>query len=132
METVQQNGRFTLFSSKFHSNIYSILFGYCVLFKSSHKFKFSTPFILLSYYNPSTVHLIFGPSNYSFKPVQYRAQVILEPRIILLSMHTKYILVYYNRWQRRIFTLSVQLYSDVTSVNLVLMSDKIINNSDKS
>ncbi len=25
METVQQNGRFTLFSSKFHSNIYSIL-----------------------------------------------------------------------------------------------------------
>ena len=27
METVQQNGRFTFFSSKFHSNIYSILFG---------------------------------------------------------------------------------------------------------
>ena len=27
METVQQNGRFTLFSSKFHSNIYSILFA---------------------------------------------------------------------------------------------------------
>ena len=28
METVQQNGRFTLFyTSKFHSNIYSILFG---------------------------------------------------------------------------------------------------------
>ena len=27
METVQQNSRFTLFSSKFHSNIYSILFG---------------------------------------------------------------------------------------------------------
>ena len=26
METVQQNGRFTLFSSKFPSNIYSILF----------------------------------------------------------------------------------------------------------
>ena len=26
METVQQNGRFTLFSSKLHSNIYSILF----------------------------------------------------------------------------------------------------------
>jgi len=26
METVQQYGRFTLFSSKFHSNIYSILF----------------------------------------------------------------------------------------------------------
>jgi len=26
METVQQNCRFTLFSSKFHSNIYSILF----------------------------------------------------------------------------------------------------------
>ena len=25
-KTVQQNGRFTLFSSKFHSNIYSILF----------------------------------------------------------------------------------------------------------
>ena len=29
METVQQNGRFKLFSSKFPSNIYSILFG-CV------------------------------------------------------------------------------------------------------
>ena len=27
METVQQNGRFTLFSSKFPSNIYFILFG---------------------------------------------------------------------------------------------------------
>ena len=27
METVQQNGRFTLFSSEFHSNKYSILFG---------------------------------------------------------------------------------------------------------
>ena len=28
METVQQNGRFTLFSSKFPSNIYSILYGF--------------------------------------------------------------------------------------------------------
>ena len=28
METVQQNGCFTLFSCKFHSKIYSILFGY--------------------------------------------------------------------------------------------------------
>ena len=27
METVQQNGRFTLFSSNFHSNVYSILYG---------------------------------------------------------------------------------------------------------
>ena len=27
METVQQNGRSTLFSSKFHPNIYSILFS---------------------------------------------------------------------------------------------------------
>ena len=27
METVQQNGRFILFSIKFHSDIYSILFG---------------------------------------------------------------------------------------------------------
>ena len=26
METVQKNGRFTLFSFEFHSNIYSILF----------------------------------------------------------------------------------------------------------
>ena len=32
METVQQNGHFTLFSSKFHSNIYSILFGYIFVF----------------------------------------------------------------------------------------------------
>ena len=30
METVQQNGRFTLFSSKFPSNIYSILFAYSI------------------------------------------------------------------------------------------------------
>ena len=28
METVKQNGRFTLFSSKFHSDIYSIIFDY--------------------------------------------------------------------------------------------------------
>ena len=31
METVQQNGRFTLFSSKFPSNIYSILFAFRAL-----------------------------------------------------------------------------------------------------
>ena len=31
METVQQNGRFTLFSSKFLSNIYSILFAYTAM-----------------------------------------------------------------------------------------------------
>ena len=36
----------------------------------------------------------------------------------------------YNRWQRRICTHSVQLYSYVTSVNLVVVFDKIINNSD--
>ena len=36
----------------------------------------------------------------------------------------------YNRWQRRICTLSVQLYSDVTSVNPVFVSNEIINNSD--
>ena len=36
----------------------------------------------------------------------------------------------YNRWQRRICTLSVQLYSVVTSVNSVFVSDKIINNND--
>ena len=30
METVQQNGRFTLFSSKFSSNIYSILYVPCI------------------------------------------------------------------------------------------------------
>ena len=34
METVQQNGRFTLFSSKFPSNIYSIL-NNCSLYSSS-------------------------------------------------------------------------------------------------
>ena len=32
METVQQNGRFTLFSSKFPSNIYSILFAFDINF----------------------------------------------------------------------------------------------------
>ena len=31
METVQQNGRLTLFTSKFPSNIYSILFVSCPL-----------------------------------------------------------------------------------------------------
>ena len=31
METVQQNGHFTHFSSKFHSNIYSILFGFNIV-----------------------------------------------------------------------------------------------------
>ena len=36
----------------------------------------------------------------------------------------------YNRWQHRICTLSVQLYSDVTSVNSVFVSDQIINDSD--
>ena len=36
----------------------------------------------------------------------------------------------YNRWQRRNCTLSVQLYFSVTSVILVLVSDKIIKNSD--
>ena len=40
--------------------------------------------------------------------------------------------VQYNRWQRRICTFSVQLYSDVTSVNWVFVSIKIINNSDNS
>ena len=47
--------------------------------------------------------------------------------------HTGYIQIdsSYNRWQRRICTLSVQLYSYVTSVcNSVFVSDKIINNSD--
>ena len=36
----------------------------------------------------------------------------------------------YNRWQRRICTLSVQLYSDVTIVHSVFVSDKISNNCD--
>ena len=38
--------------------------------------------------------------------------------------------LWYNRWQRKICTLSVQLYSDVTSVSSVFVSDKIINNID--
>ena len=45
-----------------------------------------------------------------------------------LSLH--YILGQdYNRWQRRICTLSVQLYS-YASVNSVFVSNKIINNND--
>ena len=37
----------------------------------------------------------------------------------------------YNRWQRRICTILVQLFSDVTIVNSVFVSDKVlINNSD--
>ena len=38
----------------------------------------------------------------------------------------------YNRWQRRICTLSVHLYSYVTSVNSVFVSDKIIIDSNIS
>ena len=34
-----------------------------------------------------------------------------------------------NRWQRRLCTLSVQMYFYVTGVNSVFVSDKIINNS---
>ena len=37
METVQQNGRFTLFSSKLPSNIYSILFAYSTLLSQNKK-----------------------------------------------------------------------------------------------
>ena len=45
METVQQNGRFTLFSSEFHSNIYSILsvmnlFLYKIYFSDLQKIPF--------------------------------------------------------------------------------------------
>ena len=52
METVQQNGRFTLFSSKFQSNIYSILFNYnqyfyCITINTLILFQS----ILLFYYN---------------------------------------------------------------------------------
>ena len=36
----------------------------------------------------------------------------------------------YNRWQCKIFTLSVHIYSDVTSDKLVFVSDKTIHNSD--
>ena len=36
-ETVQQNGRFTLFSSKFPSNIYSILYGWNIFSFWKHK-----------------------------------------------------------------------------------------------
>ena len=38
-------------------------------------------------------------------------------------------IVKFNRWQRRICSLSVQLYSYVTSVNSVFVNLKIINNS---
>jgi len=51
METVQQNGRFTLFSSKFHSNIYSILFGikgrFTVLRDSTPRMNYPLPVRLL-------------------------------------------------------------------------------------
>ena len=51
METVQQNGRFTLFSSKFHSNIYTILFEFNSLnnlykIKSSHHKKLWVSFLV--------------------------------------------------------------------------------------
>ena len=48
IETVQQNGRFTLFSSKFPSNIYSILYGQTPLplFSLFLKFEASQIYIL--------------------------------------------------------------------------------------
>ena len=54
-------------------------------------------------------------------------------RIILLHWHKDEIWhganrLLYNRWQRRICTLSVKMYSDVTSVNLIFVSDKMFNN----
>jgi len=45
METVQQNGRFTLYSRKFPSNIYSILFGYLSLFTNKLNIMFFFQFL---------------------------------------------------------------------------------------
>ena len=48
METEQQNGRFTLFSTKFHSNIYSILFGQNTLYARSVKYRNKVPLLSIT------------------------------------------------------------------------------------
>ena len=50
METVQQNGRFTLFSSKFPSNIYSILYGNNLVLYQKQTFKGHQSSIMLNFY----------------------------------------------------------------------------------
>ena len=45
METVQQNSRFPLFFSKFHSNIYSILFDYWTFKQTNRKTEITTLYV---------------------------------------------------------------------------------------
>ena len=45
METVQQNSRFPLFSSKFQSNIYSILFDYWTFKQTNWKTEITTLYV---------------------------------------------------------------------------------------
>ena len=87
METVQQNGCFTLFSSKFHSNIYSILFGPIV----------SPPIPSISYSNLSVLsylHLLCPyrtqPSP-SYRILAYSVHIILNPLRPIVSPPTPYI-----------------------------------------
>ena len=83
METVQQNGRFTLFSSKFPSNIYSILFDY----------QICLPYIgrggnyCLDAHNPDHTILISTRGTFDFKVESARSldfvysYFLCEPRL---------------------------------------------------
>ena len=62
METVQQNGRFTLFSSKFPSNIYSILFVFDILV-FFNLFKNLQMFIQTVYLLKRTVNIVLSWSD---------------------------------------------------------------------
>ena len=57
METVQQNGRFTFFSSKFPSNIYSILFGQMSVYQLSYCLQS----LLLLFRSPKTSQQVRKP-----------------------------------------------------------------------
>ena len=57
-------------------------------------------------------------------------QIEIKVIILVLLFYVQANIFLYNIGQLRISTLSVQLYSDVTSANSVFVSDKVMNNSD--
>ena len=100
METVQQNGCFTLFSSKFHSNIYSILFGPIVSppipsISYSTLSVLSYPRLLRPYHTqPSPSYRI---STYSVHSVLNPLRPIVSPPTPYISYSTLSVLLYYFR-----------------------------------
>jgi len=85
-------------------------------------------------------HMIFQTMSYirwkrlSLKYKRFKPSICgknLVPLSSIYILNSKYVCFsqtdcqVYNRWQRRICTLSVQLYSDVPSVNSVLFPTKL-------